>query len=120
MSAGTAFADLIDRLTAEVLLSLAEVARRLGHLRGKRPVHPSTISRWVTSGRRLSGGRTVRLEAIRVGGQWVTSWPAVQRYLAEQQRPVEAAGPAPAPVRSAGQRRRAGEAAASELERMGC
>jgi hypothetical protein len=110
-------ADLIERLTAEGLIPLAEVARRLGHLRGTRPVHSSTIGRWVMAGRLLPDGRRLRLEAVRIHGQWVTSWPATVRYLAEQQ-------PAPAPEVGAGPRsplarEKAAEAAGRALEEMG-
>jgi hypothetical protein len=77
---------LIERLTAEGVLSLGEIARRLGSLRGKRPVHASRVGRWVTAGCELADGRTVRLEAVRVSGQRCSSWPAVIRYLGEQTR----------------------------------
>ncbi|HET6576312.1 MAG TPA: DUF1580 domain-containing protein [Fimbriiglobus sp.] len=115
MSATTSTADLIDRLTSEGLIPLAEAARRLGSTRRTRPVHPSTVNRWVMHGRRLKGGRTVRLEAVRSGGQWLTSWPAVRRYLAAQ---TEAAAP-PAAGRTPTQRRRDAEDAERELERAG-
>ncbi len=115
MAVTPATIDLIDCLTAEGLIPLAEAARRLGSTRRTRPVHPSTINRWVMHGHRLKCGRTVRLEAIRSGGQWQTSWPAVRRYLAAQ---TEAAAP-PAAARSPVRRRREAEAAERELEQMG-
>ena len=110
-------ADLFDRLTSEGLLSLREVARKLKSLRGGRPVAPSTVYRWAMHGRRLPDGRTVRLEAVQVGGQFVTSWPAVRRFVADQQ-----SRPAPlhcARTRTPTQRRRAAAEAEKELDRKG-
>lgn len=43
--------------------------------RNGRPVHISTIHRW-----RSRGSKSVRLEAIRVGGSWMTSHEAFQRF----------------------------------------
>ena len=109
--------DPVDRLTAEGLLSLSAVARRMPATRGDRPCHPSTVGRWVMAGTKVSGGRKVKLEAIRLGGKLVTSWPAVLRFLAAQQdHPQHTDAEAD---RTPARRNRAAEAAAEELERMG-
>jgi hypothetical protein len=38
--------------------------------------HPSTLMRWRTRG--IQG---IRLEAVRVGGHWMTSRQAIQRFV---------------------------------------
>ncbi|MCA9120193.1 MAG: DUF1580 domain-containing protein [Planctomycetaceae bacterium] len=57
------------------LVSFAELARALPRRRRNRPVHVSTIHRW-----RQRGVDGVRLEAIRIGGAWHTSWEAFARF----------------------------------------
>jgi len=59
----------------EQLLTFADLARRLPRRRRGRPVHTSTIHRW-----RSPGIRSVRLEAVRIGGAWHTSWEAFTRF----------------------------------------
>jgi len=59
----------------ERLLSFAELAASLPARRRGRPVHVSTVHRWRTRG--LDG---IRLEAVRVGGIWATSWEAFARF----------------------------------------
>ena len=55
-------------LENERVLSLAQAARRLPHVRGEKTPHPSTLYRWATEGRKSRSGRIVRLEIVRVGG----------------------------------------------------
>lgn len=50
--------------------------------RGGRPVVPQTIGRWISSGVAAPDGRRVRLEARRLGGRWVTSREALERFMA--------------------------------------
>jgi hypothetical protein len=65
---------MID-IASETLLSLPEAARLVPPGRyNKRPTL-STMLRWIQHG---VGG--VRLEAIRLGGRWVTSLQAMQRF----------------------------------------
>jgi hypothetical protein len=59
----------------EQLLTLSQLAKRLPRHRNDRPVHPSTCHRW-----RSPGVRGVRLECVRIGGIWHTSWEAFQRF----------------------------------------
>jgi hypothetical protein len=78
--------SVIDPLDPDVV-SLAQAARLLPALRGGRPVAPSTLWRWASSG--LAG---VRLPIARIGGTAVTTRAALRRFLAD----VEAARrPAP-------------------------
>jgi hypothetical protein len=67
----------------EQLLTLSQLAKRLPRHRNDRPVHPSTCHR-----RRSPGVRGVRLECLRIGGIWHTSWQAFQRFC-EQLTAIE-------------------------------
>lgn len=101
-------------------LSLAAAGRLFPGHRGGRAVDPSTIFRWVTKGTTV-GERTVRLEAVRAGARWLTSRPAVGRFVAAL---TAAASPDPArlkppPARSPTARQRAAARAAAALEAMG-
>ena len=108
-------------ISAEVLngaaLSLSQAAHRFPPFRENKPVAPSTVFRWIASGVRLPDGSRVRLEAVRLGGRWLTSGPAIERFIARQ-TPNLNDDPSPTP-RTARQRQRAAEAAGKELERMG-
>lgn len=98
-------------------LSLSQAARRIPSNRGGRPVHSSCLLRWITSGVRLPDGSLIRLEAARLAGRWLTSEPALMRFVAAQ-TPRAVADAAPTP-RTPTQRRRASEQAARELDRIG-
>lgn len=65
---------MID-VTREKLITFSELARSLPRRRGDRPVHLATIHRW-----RSRGLKSIRLEAVRVGGAWHTSWEAFRRF----------------------------------------
>jgi hypothetical protein len=65
---------MIDVRT-EHLIPLSQLAKRLPCRRLGRPVHAGTIHRW-----RHPGLRNVRLECLRVGGIWCTTFAAVQRF----------------------------------------
>jgi hypothetical protein len=104
-------ADMID-LKTERPIPLAEAARLVPAARNGKRCHESTLFRWITK-----GIRGVKLEALRLGGRWVTSREALQRF-AERLTPDLEATPRPVP-RSPARRRRASERAAKELERIG-
>jgi len=75
-------------LSVESPLTLAEAARAVPAVGGKRP-SPSTIFRWLSRGL-----RGVRLDHARVGHRVVTSGPALARFfaaLAEADRQAPAA-----------------------------
>jgi hypothetical protein len=68
---------------------LSAAARKLPPHRSRRddsgetkpvPVHPATLARWVTTGVRGPDGTVVRLEAVRLGGRWVTDDAALARF----------------------------------------
>src|SRR5437660_1613990 len=92
---------MID-LANESLLSLAQAAAALPTGRQGKKVHLSTILRWILAGVRTPTGR-VHLEGIRLGGRWLTSREALQRF-ADRQTP-DCSPPAPTPRMSAARRR---------------
>jgi hypothetical protein len=111
--AGRAVRAVTD-LLAEHTMGFAAAARQLPRLRGGRPVHPSTLTRWATAGISAADGRVVRLEAVRVASRWVTSSEALSRFIADL-----TAAPGVELVRTPAARRRASEDAARELARKG-
>ena len=62
-------------LLNETSLSLSEAAKRVPPSRNTKHIHRTTLIRWITQG--LNG---IRLEAVRVGGRWITSVEAIQRF----------------------------------------
>src|SRR5262245_48947927 len=90
-------------LTTEVTISLSQAARLLPPGRRGRPVTLSCLLRWVLSGIKAHSGEVVCLEALRLGGRWITSREALQRF-AERLTPQIATGNLPGP-RSAAKRR---------------
>ena len=96
---------MID-MDRETLMPLAAAARRLPG----RP-HVSTMHRW-----RVRGVRGVQLEAMRVGGQWYTSWEALKRFftattVAATQGPPDPGSQEPPPRRY--------EHVSTELDKLG-
>jgi hypothetical protein len=89
------------QMMSETLLSLAEAARRLPPGRLGRPVSASTLFRWIVAGLRVADGRTVRLQAIKIGGRWLTSAEALTRFAAALTPSLDSS------VESAGHRRQA-------------
>jgi hypothetical protein len=107
---------MID-LALETPISLTAAARSVPSSRGGKPTHISTLLRWILSGVKAPSGEVVRLEAIRLGGKWITSREALQRF-AERLTPILAGSPPPTP-RTQTARLRAADRAARELERVG-
>jgi hypothetical protein len=106
-------------LAVETAIPLKDAARLVPPGRNGRKTHLSTLIRWITIGARSPAGERVRLEAVRLGGRWLTSREALQRFAAAL-TPVADCPPAPAPPpRTPAARRRATERAGRELERLG-
>jgi hypothetical protein len=104
-------------LFSESMLALSQAARLLPPGRRGRPVSLSCVLRWVLDGVPGQDGGRVRLEAVRLGGRWVTSREALQRF-AERLTPRLDSEPIPAP-RTHVQRDRAAARAARELDKAG-
>jgi hypothetical protein len=100
----------------ESILSLAAAARMLPPGRRGRPVSLSCILRWIVDGVKLRSGETVRLEGFRLGGRWLTSIEALERFAARQTPdPVDRH----AAMRPPAGRQRASARAQRELEKIG-
>jgi hypothetical protein len=84
--------ELLDGLG----VSFSQAARLIPAGRGGRPTSPATLWRWAQTGCRGADGQRVRLEVARVGCRWLTSRPALERFLARlngQQLPPPASPP---------------------------
>ncbi len=80
---------MID-LQNEQPISLRAAARLLPPGRRGRHVTVSCVFRWIVDGVVGPDGKRVRLEAARVGGRWLTSVPALERFaIAQTPRLVE-------------------------------
>jgi len=106
---------MID-LRNETSISLSQAARMLPPGRRGRPVTLSCLLRWVLDGVKTVDG-PVRLEAVRLGGRWITSIEALERFAARQTPDV--GSERPRPPRSLGARERAARRAEKALERIG-
>lgn len=110
-------AEILSEIAAGLGLSLPECARRIPPSRQGCPVSPSCIWRWIAHGVRLPSGEVVRLEAARLSGRWLTSIPALERFLQRQSPQTE--GESRPALRTPTQRRRASEQAGKQLDKLG-
>jgi hypothetical protein len=69
----------VIRILDEEKLSLEEARPVMGT--GGKPCDFTTVYRAVTKGNLLPNGQRLRLEAVRISGQWVTSREAIGRYV---------------------------------------
>jgi hypothetical protein len=68
-------------LFSEKAMSLASVAKAVPFRIGEYRVTTTSLWRWATSGGQARPGEVLRLEAVRIGGRWVTSVAAVERFV---------------------------------------
>jgi hypothetical protein len=104
-------------LNSETKIPLAVAAAETPPGRNGKRCHLSTFIRWITRGARGPHGTRVRLEAVRLGGRWLTSREALQRF-AEALTPRLDDEPIAAP-RTPAARERACDRAARHLEQAG-
>jgi hypothetical protein len=83
---------------------------------GEKPLHLSTMFRWIVKGVQGPDGSRVRLEAVKLGSRWMTTRQALQRF-AERLTPRAQADASAG--RTPGQRQRAAEQAGKELAAIG-
>jgi hypothetical protein len=100
----------IDLRTETIIVVIRQALPLLGVGRSGKPPHESFLVRAIKKG--INGHR---LEALRVGSRWVTSFEAVRRRL-ESQNPDLAPSHAESPAAG---RRKAAERAGRELDRLG-
>jgi hypothetical protein len=98
---------MID-IASEHLITLQEAADRLPASRGGKPVHWSTIWRWI---------KDRKIEGVRIGARWVTSIEALQRH-AERETLAALGAHAMTPVQTR-TRQRAIQRADREAEAIG-
>jgi hypothetical protein len=97
---------------------MAEAARHFPSSRGGRPKHPSSITRLILDGTKLTDGSRLRLYGRRFPGGWATCQAAIDEFVDRLTADRMGEPPAPAPRTPA---RRARELARTdrELEAMG-
>jgi hypothetical protein len=112
-------------LANETTIPLSKIPKRFPHLGrddgeggGKRLCF-STVWRWVSKGVLGPDGRRVKLEALKLGGQLVTTEQALQRFAEQLTPPAEDRPTQATTSRSLDKRRRASERAAQKLEQIG-
>jgi Protein of unknown function (DUF1580) len=103
-------------LTVENPISLAEVCRIVPPGHSGRRTHLSTVLRWVLTGARSPSGELVQLEALRIGGRWMSTREALQRF-AERLTPT--INRSSVETRTVSRRQRESERAGQELEALG-
>jgi hypothetical protein len=104
-------------LLSEGTLSLLQAAKLLPPGRRGKPVTLSCVLRWVLQGVKGPGGTIIRLEAARLGGRWITSREALERF---SQALTPSFGDEPkATPRTPGRRARSSQKAAEKLEKLG-
>lgn len=114
-----------SQLLSESLIGLYDAARRLPAGRGGRPVSFGCVLRWITSGIPGPAGQRVKLEAIRVGGRWLTSVEALARWAErltprlDHEPPPNGPRPECPRPRTYNQRQRAAVKAVERLEEAG-
>jgi hypothetical protein len=104
--------------TAEKPIPLNTAASLIPPARNGKRTHLSTLLRWITAGARSPSGERVRLEAVRLGGRWMTSREALQRF-AERLTPRLDTAASTATPQTPGQRQHAAERAERELNKIG-
>lgn len=112
--------DVLSEIQSGDGLSLAAAGRMFPAHRGPGAINPSTVYRWATSGAKEPSGRLVKLEAVRVGGRWLTSRAAVARFVAAlTAAAAPTSTPAPPITRTPAARQKAADRAAAKLKAMG-
>jgi hypothetical protein len=104
--------------TAEKPIPLNTAAGLIPPARNGKKTHLSTLLRWITRGAKSPSGERVRLEAVRLGGRWMTSKEALQRF-AERLTPRLDTATEPATPRTLSQRQRAAARTERELDQIG-
>lgn len=73
--------ELMDELLSGDLLTTSQAARVIPGKRGNTVMNPASVFRWITQGCKTPDGRTVRLEAARLGSRYMTSRAALRRFM---------------------------------------
>lgn len=106
----------MQNIMFETVISLRDATIECPISPGRKPVHLSTAWRWATRGVLSTAGVRVKLEVVRLGGRWITSREALERFSAALTG--EMIGDA-TPFRTPTARARASEAAKKKLKTLG-
>jgi hypothetical protein len=120
ISESDAVPEVLTEIQSGGGLSLSAAGRMFPAHRGEGTVDPSTVFRWVTRGAKTPGGQAVKLEAVRVGGRWLTSRAAVARFVQALTSAADSSPQTPAPERrTPAACLKASERAGRELKKRG-
>ena len=112
--------SIIREILAGDALGISAAAKLFPAHKGQSPTtNPATVWRWLTVGARSASGIVVKLDAARVGGRWLTSRAAIERFVTALTDNTTSPTPIPQPSRSDSQRRRAISAANAKLAAAG-
>jgi hypothetical protein len=103
------------RILQETMVTLHEAAQTFPSNRAGKKMNFSTVWRWGLKGVRAIDGRVVKLELARVGGRWLTSKEALQRFSAALAPTNDDAEP----IRTPTTRRRESDATKKKLKELG-
>ncbi len=73
--------QIIQEIVNGLALSMSAAGKIVPALRGESSTRPETIWRWCRHGHKLRDGTTIKLECARLAGRWLTSKPALARFL---------------------------------------
>ena len=104
----------VATLLTESVCSLHDAAKSLPLSHGQKPINFTTIWRWAMKGILSQTGERVKLEAVRMGGRWITSREAIARFSAALTAKATAE-----PIRTPAARTRASETAKKKLAAIG-
>jgi hypothetical protein len=116
------WSKIISEIVAGEALSMGEAGRIIPALRGQKRTDPATIWRWVNRGHKLPDGSVLKLEAAKMAGRWLTSKPALGRFL---ERITAASIPQsedttpPVQARTVSTRQKSSQRASAKLAAMG-
>ncbi len=104
-------------LTKEAGLNPTQLAKLIPSPRTGHASHSSKVVRWIVNGV-LVNGQCVKLEALRMGGQWVSTAGALHEFGERLALSRSETSPQPLPA-STSKRRREVERAERTLEHIG-
>jgi hypothetical protein len=68
-------------LASDSIITIRQATTILPQWYGGKPVHFSRVFRWITEGILAFDGERIKLDALRLGGRWITSEEALQRFV---------------------------------------
>lgn len=110
--------SVVNRILNEGPESFSTLAKRFRSSRRDGCMTPQCLWRWHKKGAKRPDGSIVRLEAIVVSGRYLSSFAAIERYIAAQNESI-ACPPLPAAERNSDRRSKASAAAAANLSAAG-